>query len=97
LQEFVKIFKFDHENLCSYLEVFLDTTVINEELDVTLNSNKYYIIIVVMPLYTDGDLYYYVKNNKLNEEEVLDFSIQISKGINYLHKNNISHRYSLFK
>eukprot|EP01080_Neovahlkampfia_damariscottae_P004094 gene4094-7382_t len=82
LIEFNRLQKLKHENICPYLEVFLDQ---NEEEDYYLN--------IVMPYCELGDLATYAKKKKkFTQEELFDIFLQISKGIEYLHDNNIAHR-----
>lgn len=73
----IKILKFiSHQNIIKLYEV-LDTT--ND-------------IFVVMELADGGQLYDYIQNNDIGEEEAKSFFTQIISGVGYAHLNLIAHR-----
>jgi len=58
-------------------------------IDVFVSENKYYLILEYCH---NGDLKQFVKNKCLDEADILNFMTQIKNGLEYLHKNNITHR-----
>lgn len=73
----IKILKFiNHPNIIKLYEV-LDTT--ND-------------IFVIMELASKGELYDFIQNNEITEEQAKFYFRQIISGVEYVHQNLISHR-----
>jgi serine/threonine-protein kinase ULK/ATG1 len=60
-------------------------------IDVLYSDDLKYVYII-MEYCENGDLSTYIKNNKLNEEQVKYYMIQLKNGLEYLRNNNIIHR-----
>lgn len=59
--------------------------------DVLYSENKDYLYMILE--YCDcGDLYNFIKNNKLTENEIKYYMNQLKNGLQYLRENNIIHR-----
>jgi serine/threonine protein kinase len=78
--EFSKILSLKNDHIFQIEEILQDT---NEITGFTL-------IRIIMKLY-DGDLSNYVQNHKLSETMIIQFSLQMLKGLKYLHSNNFIH------
>jgi 5'-AMP-activated protein kinase catalytic alpha subunit len=73
----IKILKFiNHPNIIKLYEV-LDTT--ND-------------IFVIMEIASKGELYDFIQNNEITEEQAKFYFRQIISGVEYVHQNLISHR-----
>eukprot|EP01080_Neovahlkampfia_damariscottae_P010420 gene10420-2947_t len=87
ISEIFNIHNLRHENLIDYKKLFLTST----------NNNLQLCVNVVMPFYSKGDLEGYIGNMyksglRLNENEIIDYSLQILACMSYLHQNFVMHR-----
>jgi serine/threonine protein kinase len=82
------IIQLNHKNVIKYLDSYVELI---EDIS-NYNSISYFCI--VMPFSKIGDLKNYIKKKKNNikEKKYIDFFLQISEGIKYLHENDIIHR-----
>jgi serine/threonine protein kinase len=80
LFEFSKILSLKNDHIFEIEEILQDT---NEITGFTL-------IRIIMQLY-DGDLSNYVQNHELSENMIIQFSLQMLKGLKFLHSNNFIH------
>jgi serine/threonine protein kinase len=92
LKEFMTVQNLSHINLVEYKDFFL-----HEEFSGLQSSVKTVSVCILMPLYIQGDLEKYLDNvfksgKFLDEKLILDFSIQLTTGIKYLHEKSIIHR-----
>jgi hypothetical protein len=78
--EYSKLFTLKNEYIFRIEEIFQDS---NEITGFTL-------IRVIMELY-NGDMLNFIDNYELNEQLIIQFGIQMSKGLKYLHSNGIIH------
>jgi NIMA (never in mitosis gene a)-related kinase len=80
-----------HENLVEIKSIF----VRNYHNSVTKQEELY--VCILMPLYTHGDLAIHlqrrsVEEQNFTEDELLDWMIQITQGVNHLHSKEFMHR-----
>lgn len=80
LKECMLIKELKHCNIIEYLDISID---LNNELFVNIYMNYY----------KEGDLESFIQNiDKIEQEMIIDFGIQLSQGIYYLHEKNLIHR-----
>lgn len=81
LNECLRGMKLTHPNIVKYNDAF---NIIDDD-----DNFKTFI---EMNYYSLGDLNEFVKDFQLNEEQIIDFSIQILNGIEFIHENELIHR-----
>jgi p21-activated kinase 1 len=79
LEEILIIKNLKHKNIINYIDFYF------EELGETT------FLCLVMNYFANGDLSTYMKKNTINEKQTINFIIQISSALSFLHDNNIIH------
>eukprot|EP01080_Neovahlkampfia_damariscottae_P009822 gene9822-2144_t len=84
LKEMTSLLQMNHRNLIQYLDVFI-------------HDDDGYMLGLVMPFYSLGDLKKFIryrtrKQKHLNEKMLIDFVEQIVSGVSHLHEKKIMHR-----
>lgn len=79
-EEFSILRMLKHENICNYIEVFIDS------------EDDSFILSMVMPFCDSGDLDELIRKENVNLKTVYSISLQIAEALAFLHKNNICHR-----
>lgn len=80
LEEVLQLKNLKHPNIIEYIDIFFET----------LNEVTY--MCLIMPYFSNGDLNIYLKKNKPEEKEIINFLKQIANSLKFLNEKKIIHR-----